>query len=421
MSQESNNYPFIVRPNDAGPNQSDYINEQSFLDYISKYQGTDWYNQYLNAYNAYKSQKFSPNFFQSLGWNLFGDNAPWTNFENQRLSTFYDSLARIQDAQHQENYNSFSNQASLERIAGFNPDLVGVQSSQVGQPGNIDSAELAQPALNDGANLISDIASIGSQIISTAFQLYSGFQSLRSADLDNLTKSLGFSGAITDEAWRVIREGTAEYFNGLEPSPGLSVESYMKDGKQFFPLVESLKSRADRLPYSHRVKSRIKSSLQDLIFTLSQDADGGSAYSFSSQFEALMNEIGIKLNTSRSDYAKSYGAVGADSSSQAALRFIGQVIYRPISDLLLQVEKAQASYNSAYLTSVNGEIAGNAFNAENTLKISLGSIKNRLTKTFEDINKKITGSKDLSPIWKLALQAGVTSAEAFSLSKLMHF
>ena len=97
------------------------------------------------------------------------------------------------------------------------------------------------------------------------------------------------------------------------------------------------------------------------------------------------------------------------------------VLLGPISDLLLQVEKAQASYNSAYLTSVNGEIAGNAFNAENTLKISLGSIKNRLTKTFEDINKKITGSKDLSPIWKLALQAGVTSAEAFSLSKLMHF
>lgn len=414
----SENYDFVkTHSNSAGPYKGQFIDEQSYLDYISQFQGSDWYNQFLNAYNTYKSQSFNPNWFQQLGYDMFGDSRAWDNFENTRLSSFWDTFGRITDAMHQENYSLPSEELARRKAAGINDDLSGGNAIGSGSPGNIDQAEMAVPSLNDGSNMIQDISNVGQTIISTALQLYSGFQSIRGADLDNLSKSLGLSGSITDEAWRVIKEGSSEFWNGLNYTPGSSIDVLFKDGKVYEPLVQAISNRIDKLPYNRRIKRGMKKSIDSLIFSM--DDEGNK--SFSSSYQTLMNNLGVDLFKSRSEFTKSSGEIGSDQESQLAMRFIGHTIYRPLNDLMLEVSRLQSQNNSAYLKEINPTLKAQSENSEFELKIGLKSIKNRLTKTFEDINKKITGSYDLSPAWKLALQAGVTSAEAFALSKILKF
>lgn len=414
----SDNYDFIkTHSTSSGPYKGQFIDEQSYLDYISQFQGTDWYNQFLNAYNSYKSQSFNPNWFQQLGFELFDDTSAWNNFENTRLSAFWDNFGRINDAMHQENFSLPSAELARRKAAGINDDLSGATQIGSGTPGNIDQADMAVPALNDGSNMIQDISNVGQTIISTALQLYSGFQSIRGADLDNLSKSLLLSGSITNEAWRVIKEGSSEFWNGLNYTPGSSIDVLFKDGKVYEPLVQAISNRIDKLPYNRRIKRDMKKSIDSLIFSM--DDEGNK--SFSSSYQTLMNNLGVDLFKSRSEFTKSSGEIGSDQESQTAMRFIGHTIYRPLNDLMLEVSRLQSQNNSAYLKEINPTLKAQSENSEFSLKIGLKSIKNRLTKTFEDINKKITGSYDLSPAWKLALQAGVTSAEAFALSKILKF
>lgn len=414
----SENYDFIkTHSTSSGPYKGQFIDEQSYLDYISQFQGTDWYNQFLNAYNSYKSQSFNPNWFQQLGYELFDDTSAWNNFENTRLSAFWDNFGRINDAMHQENFSLPSAELARRKAAGINDDLSGATQIGSGTPGNIDQADMAVPALNDGSNMIQDISNVGQTIISTALQLYSGFQSIRGADLDNLSKSLLLSGSITNEAWRVIKEGSSEFWNGLNYTPGSSIDVLFKDGKVYEPLVQAISNRIDKLPYNRRIKRDMKKSIDSLIFSM--DDEGNK--SFSSSYQTLMNNLGVDLFKSRSEFTKSSGEIGSDQESQTAMRFIGHTIYRPLNDLMLEVSRLQSQNNSAYLKEINPTLKAQSENSEFSLKIGLKSVKNRLTKTFEDINKKITGSYDLSPAWKLALQAGVTSAEAFALSKILKF
>lgn len=176
------NYPFVSNHSSSGgPYKGDFIVEDAFFDWLKQYEGSDYYNQFLNAYNTYKGQSFNSNFFQDFAWSAWGDNSPWNNFENSRLTTFYDSLARIQDSMHQENYNSVTNQVELAKNSGINSDLSGsVPSSPAG---NLDNLETPTPAPVSNGSLVGEVGSSALQVLTTGMSLAQGFQSLSAGDV----------------------------------------------------------------------------------------------------------------------------------------------------------------------------------------------------------------------------------------------
>lgn len=209
MSEKNPNYSFVKKMDDVhNPWKGDYIDESAFMDWLKQYEGTDYYNQYLNAFNAYNGQHFSPNFFQSWGEQWFEDTSARSNFENQRLSTFFDSLARIQDAQHQESYNSEPSQVERQRQAGLNPDLTGGVSP--GQAGNVDNPELATPALNEGSSVVPEVASSAMQVISMGMSMAQGFQQLSSGELSLFGQQLNLLNdsdkIISEQLGKVLTE-----------------------------------------------------------------------------------------------------------------------------------------------------------------------------------------------------------------------
>ena len=379
------------------------------------------YDQLMNAYNSYASQKFAPNLFQQIGSQV-GDNSAEQNFVNSLISGLRSDMSRILEGKHVEDYTNPAAEVARRQAAGLNDNLNGGSQIGSGEPAEIDQPDLNQPVLNDGSSSIEVICQIGDFFVSTALKIYSGFQSIRSASIENDIKSLNLSGLLSGEAWKAIEEGTSEFLNnGTDFIPGASVESILdsKSGKLIKPLVENLKSRLKYLPYSHRNKKKIEGMLDSLIYS----SEDGSGYGLSAKYETLVRNLLTDLNKSRSDYAKSYGEIGADTQSQTALRFIGETIYKPLNELLLDVASKSNTLQKQYLdASIKGDVGklrAGSEGAKYKFHQEMNNVRNRITTAFSSINNSIVSSNDLSPIWKVALQGALASAEAFSFSRLL--
>lgn len=432
MSEKNPNYSFVRTHQDAGPHAGmSYIDENEFMNWIQQFQGSDYYNQYLNAFNAYKSQFFSPNYFQELGEQWFNDVSARSNFENQRLSTFYDSLARIQDAQHQETYNSEGAQVERQRQAGLNPDLTGGVSP--GQAGNVDNPEMATPALNDGSSVVPQIADFTSSFLKSTLGVYSSLQSVLGMSADLRAKDLNLNGLLTEEAWTIIKDATGEFTNNPLFDSNSTIAEVFSDKKTGEPrseLVDSILKRIDNLPYNKRNKKKLKQLVWPLIY--SSDETG---YNFTQSYQSLINDLTSKTFKSRSDLAEAAGKIGATGhevkvgdeiislgTDQKALRFIGQYVFKPIQELVLDNSKKELEFKNRYFSEGLKidlpELQAGAEGADYLLQQENKKFRAELTDKFNKIRKRVIKSNELTAGWKLAIEAGLLSAEAIALGKL---
>lgn len=385
--------------------------DDDYLSEIARFKDKPYYNNLLNnPWLAGNQAEFSPNMWQIIGENMNDFSARDSynaQLQQQRSQWLSEKLAQYE----QQDYDSAQSQVERERIAGLNPDLNGNIT-----PGN--SAENDQPSglvEQSSESAVSDIFSLGNTILSTAMQFYSSFQSIRGASIDNRIKSLSLTDNLKSATWTAIREGFSEF---VDASPGQDSSPFDSKGYIRSEFADSIRNRIKRLPYSNSNKRSMYRMVDDLIYSHHSD----NVYSPSVEFEKLRNDVLSSLSKSRNEFTKSYGLPGGQYYDTRELRMISSTIYKPINDLALQVDKLLLQHKKQYESrAVSIGLGSQQASAESSgyrMKSDLFNIKNKIVKSFQDINKRITGSKDISPTWKLALEAGVSSAEALILNKL---
>lgn len=359
-SRPANNsgYPWFTP---AKSNGSTYatsnIDEDAFMQFIEQYKGTAWYDQFLNAYNTYKTSVFQPNIGQSIA-SAFGDNSALANFDIQRSTSFLDTIARIQDAMHQEDYMSPSNQASLERAAGLNPDLVGL-SSGAGEAGNIDQAELAQPALNSGESVIPQIAQFGISFVSNIMGFAQGLQSLRAGSLNNIAQDLSNHGSAMD----LIAE---EVMNGLGISDIKDIDKV--DSTAFIDFLGGLSRDNSFNSSTKRVLNRYYSHMKQ---------DTGTA-----RIQALKMELAQRYFNARRGVATEMSHPLFDDDF---MKFVGN-IGEKWSKLTFNLDNLRLQYETSALTGEGNKELGIPAN-------SLGVSEYNSKKTSNEANTSIASQQ----------------------------
>lgn len=120
--------------------------KDDYRELIKEYEGTEYYD-YLwnNPYAPWKVPSFSPNLGQSILMS-FGDTSGEDKYNADNLQRMHEWIANTVEQYRQQKYNSPSNQASLERQGGLNPDLTGI--SGVGS-----AAENDQPSYGSAPDM----------------------------------------------------------------------------------------------------------------------------------------------------------------------------------------------------------------------------------------------------------------------------
>lgn len=213
MSDYKSNYYVQRQTNDSGfawskPSAYMDLDEEKFLEYIKKYEGTSYYEQALNALNTYKNNVWSPNAWQAGAYNLFNDASAFLNFQNGKNGILDDAMSRIEEAFHQESHNSTPNQVAQAVAAGINSDLSG--SVPQSPAGNIDQPEVPTLNMNDGSSVLPDIGATAMQVFTTAMSLAQGFQSLESGDLQLMLGSLDLSDKSNELMIDALGKGLSE-------------------------------------------------------------------------------------------------------------------------------------------------------------------------------------------------------------------
>lgn len=393
------NYPFVKNyKNSAGPYKGNYIDESSFMDWVKQYQGTDFYNQYLNAFNTYKSQNFTPNFFQSFGFEAFGDESPWNNFENSRLTTFFDSLGRIQDAQHQEGYNSAEQQTQRLHNAGQNPDLTGGVSA--GDAGNLDNLETPLPAPAGPENIVGEVASSAMQVISLGMSLAQGIQGLNAGELqlgmdsidlyDKSNKSIldSLGNSLTEREIRILLDPTAKDIDG---------NSLYSDDERIRAFA-SLSSSIDILGSDSRLPRYLRNKIKK-----SWRVGAGSVAS-NSQLYKLLSDV----------YSNKKNAIGLAGDPfnrggfEECLNLVGDHIQRTIYDVQklsskFESDRLSVNHDGKSLGTLAGESDASAYTAEAYQK-EYDAIVNKM---WDDIIKDLSSGPDKDKWWSKVLRFAI--------------
>lgn len=79
------------------------------------------------ANNPYGNAEFTPNWYQKLAENIFGDYSARDRFYQQQDQSAMEYISQLLDAQRQQDYNDPASQALRMRAAGMNPDLLGTE------------------------------------------------------------------------------------------------------------------------------------------------------------------------------------------------------------------------------------------------------------------------------------------------------
>ena len=299
----------------------------------------DAYNQIMNAYSQYASSIWSPNAWQSIG-ERFGDYAPWTNFEIQKMSNFNTAISEILNAQHQENYNDPVAQVQRLRNSGQNPDLTGGISS--GQSGDIALPENLPAPQNDGYSAIPEIGSTVMQTVSLAMSMAQGVQALNAGEiqlgLDSLDLFDKSNSTILDSLGNALSEKEVRIL--LDPLgkdiDGNSLYSDDDRMKAFRKLGLAIDTLGDdtRLPRSLRKK--LKSSYRP----------GAGSIKAHTQLYSLLSDV----------YGKKKNAVGlaGDPFNRGGFEECLTLIGDHIQNTVYDVQKLTAKFETDRL-SVTGE------------------------------------------------------------------
>lgn len=383
-------------------------------------------NPWLIANNPY-----SPSLGNQIV-DLFGDNSAEQNYINELMQKSRDYLGQWERGQYEQKYESPVEQVKREEAAGINSAL---------NPGMITPGEAAEndqpfsttpmPGAGTGFQSMIDVGQGLTSIVSTAFNFVTAFQQLKGLSLDNATKSLNLNEGLRSTAWGLIKEGISEFLNGDMVRSSLNDDPELLSKPEFVQVVTKyFKDRIAKQPFSHRQRKQLEDITEQLISSKGEVDQSV----FTNQFQTLLNQSYSELYKSRNDVASSSGLPGADKESIAALKFIGNDIYKPLRELSLEVDKLILQKEKGYykrFNAVNPEtgLTGSQTMADSDslnyyMQKTMFEVKKRVTDAFEEINKKILGSRDIPPGWKIGLQAGVSSFESLTMAQLangLHF
>lgn len=395
--------------------------DDDYLKSIEQYKDKSYYDRLLeNPWLFSKQQDFSPTLLQQIG-ETFGDTSARDNYWAGILQNQNQWLSDTIKSYEKQEYDSAQEQVKRQAASGINPDLA--MTATPGEGASPSPESLPGVEMNPQSAL-ADMFNLGQSVLSFSLGFYTNLQQVRGLTLENNIKSLQSNDVLTDTAWRVIKEGIGESIPGLNYTPNTPVDVIFKDGKLWDSLTDSISRRIDKLPFSRRERRKLKSVMDSLIWNESTDGDSSDSpdgkpfYSrgFSTAFQTLANGMLKDLLNSRADVSESSGRIGSDTESQTVMRFIGNQIYRPLNELAVDVQKALLTKNQSYLNAFN-KAGGGAHQADAEItgyrmQSDTLNIKRRVMNAFDAINKKITGSRMIPPLWKLALQAGVAAAES---------
>lgn len=399
-----------------------YSNDDDYLKSIEQYKDKSYYDRLLeNPWLFSKQAPFSPTLMQDIG-EFLGDTSARDNYYAGILQNQNQWLSDTIKSYEKQEYDSAQEQVQRQAAAGINPDLA--MTATPGEGASPSPESLPNSEMNP-QSAVADMFNLGQSVLTFSLGFYTNLQQVRGLTLENNIKSLQSNDVLTETAWRIIKEGIGESIPGLNYTPNTPVEVFLKDGKVWDSLTDSISRRIDKLPFSRRERRKLKSVMDSLIWNENtsgrpEDAypDGNDIYTrqFSTAFETLANSMLKDLLNSRADVTESAGRIGSENQSQTVMKFIGQQIYRPLNELALDVQNALLTKNKSYLNAFNNSKGGAAqAKAEITgyrMQADTLNIKRRVMNAFDAINKKITGSRFLPDVWKLALQAGVAAAES---------
>lgn len=415
----------------------------------------DWYFERLNGLSGYSSDQMNilrnnpyliANAGEYVGSGLsdFGDSMGWSNNKvayyadlKAKANTWYDD--RIREF-YEQKYNSAPEQAQRLEAAGQNPDLSGGVSP--GEAAQNDEASYPAASHNSGNafnDVVNVLSSTGMSFINTTMSVLQGVNAFRGTSLQNDALSFSLSDDMRNSAESILRDSITDVFNpNGKDFPDVL---HLLDGDELVNLFQNkgfndaldkaMSNRLRSLPISSRNRKRMVDILNNLRYSNDGSTNDIQPTVF---FEQLVNEQKSHLYDSRSGMAKSYGALGANQSSQEGIKVVGET-YRVLNDLILECEKANQSASQKIAQNVFdqesvrvdmadgrnvslGTARGTADANQQSVASALGDVRKRITIAFEEINKKITGNRKLSAEWKLALSAGAAAAEAFAFSKL---
>lgn len=405
----------------------------------------DWYWEYIEKYkdnpeayavlsqNPYlrANNHFSPSIGNAIT-QLFGDFSAEDAFYNELDQKARNYLADWERGQYEQKYESPVEQVKREEAAGINAAL---------NPGIINPGEAAEndqpfsptsmPGAGTGMQTLIDVGQGLTSIVSTAFNFVTAFQNLKGLSLDNATKSLNLNEGLRSTAWGLIKEGISEFLNGDMVRSSLNDDPELLSKPEFVQVVtKHFKDRIAKQPFSHRQRKQLEDITEQLISSKGEVDQSV----FTNQFQTLLNQSYSELFKSRNDVASSSGLPGADKESIAALKFIGNDIYKPLRELSLEVDKLILQKERGYhkrFNAVNPEtgLTGPQTMADSDflsyyMQKTMYDVKKNVTDAFDAINQKIIDSKDISPGWKIGLQAGVSSFESLFMAQLangIHF
>lgn len=415
----------------------------------------DWYTEKLNGLSGYSDDQMNilrnnpylianAGEYVGSGWSDFGDSMGWSNNKvayyadlKAKANTWYDD--RIREF-YEQKYNSAPEQAKRLEAAGQNPDLTGGVTP--GEAAQNDEASYPAASHNPGNafnDVVNVLSSTGMSFINTTMSVLQGVNAFRGISLQNDALSFSLSDDMRNSAEGILRDSITDVFNpNGKDFPDVL---HLLDGDELVNLFQNkgfndaldkaMSNRLRSLPISSRNRKRMVDILNNLRYSNDGSTNDIQPTAF---FEQLVNEQKSRLYDSRSGMAKSYGSLGANQSSQEGIKVVGET-YRVLNDLILECEKANQSASQKIAQNVLdqesvrvdmadgrnvslGTARGTADANQQSVASALGDVRKRITKAFEEINKKITGNRKLSAEWKLALSAGAAAAEAFAFSKL---
>lgn len=335
--------PVTTQPTDGFSN-SDVSSDEWYLNYISRYKGTDMYQQLLNnPYLRSNASAFSPDLWQQFLESV-GDSSARDRYYGDLLSKRNEYLSRIEDEIRQYKQNSPANQAALMAAAGQNPDLLGT-GSVANAPENDNLAEPFLPSQSSGAGLPSfeGLANFGVSMISTLIGFANSLQGLEAgstaiagAEIDNYTKGMDFASGLL--------------VNSI-PADEIDTDKLLHDPSYTDELFIKAAKKIDTSIFSRRTRKTIGYFLNQL----EKDPNSGrETYFYKNARAALLNQYTNLTTDSAQKRSHKYYSDNLDDMVQN----LGQ-------DFTWYLDEYQQLYNKYLKKRANNDLA-----VENTPGIS---------------------------------------------------
>lgn len=398
--------------------------------------------------NPYGSAEFSPNFFQRIAENLFGDYSARDSFYQQQDQAAMEYVNQLLDAQRRQNFDSPAAQAARMRAAGQNPDLLGTEGvSESAEavpddtpPDGMQNEPNALPnAIESGIQaMIGEIMPVFnlSKSAESALSLISMITDVQGKSYENANKAINLLGQSQDAVLNFLANTWPSYAEGDVIPEGYKVGDVKKlSASEINALVSGMdtfskrdksfiKSMMGMMTYDKNgnVTTGLQQRVQELRTKRLQDAQSevsimstpGFDEDVSKWAESFYNQIGkmtnqmtlaiTKANIASSGFTADYYGYNQDGTSLGAAS--------------AAADFAQAGYESEYYNNLEGDEAAAAENAQNKLNKLQDQLDAIVEETFSTLISGINDG-DMSPQAKMVLRQMVYQMRAeFNAKKL---